>query len=246
MVKNELYWHRFQPASFFNKRQLGAMPQVSHDQGWNIFTQGDDFKGLIYNFNQSDKFPDEFIVPRLIANKKAKVSDFLQLGSLTLGTFIASERTKQLLDDFHLPQHQIFKTKAIFPEEEYEYYIYHFYESNLENIDFDKSTFFKDYIGFSQRENDRPDDQLLSFPNKKQLLLSIDKFKKEFFGILAKPLVLKKEPTEYDLLYIRHGFIGFFISNDLKKELIKNGINGWAINSEQEYFYYGIHKYKWY
>lgn len=246
MVSNKIYWHRFNPASQYNIRQLGAMPQVTHDQGWNIFTQGADFKGLIFNFFSGGKFPEEFIVPKLVAAKKARVSDFLQLGSLSLGTFIASERTKQLIDGFRLPPHQFYKTKACFGDKEFNYYIYHFYDSDLDMVDFDKTKFCKVFTINYNGDKEKFKNSLFTFSDKEQLLVKIDACLKEEVVIKAKPLVLKQKPFEYDLFYVRSIYIGFFITDELKNELIKSKINGWAINSEFEYFQYGIHKYKTY
>lgn len=244
-----IYWHQFKPASQFNMKQLGVMPQVSHDQGWNIFTQGEDFKGLIYNINQREKFPTEFIVPKLIANKKAKVSDFLQLGSLTIGTFILSERGKLLLDDLKLPDHQLYPTIAIFKNQEIPYFIYHFYESDNENIDFE-TTRFKYFIP------SKPNDLLIDEsayekydPKVEFELLNINEFRKrksliseKYVGIGVTDLVLKAQPETADLIYIKDcGVLSFFISNTMKEVLIKNKISAWSFNSHEKYKLNGIY-----
>lgn len=242
-----IYWHQFKPASQFNMKQVGVMPQVSHDQGWNIFTQGEDFKGLIYNFDQREKFPAEFIVPKLIANKKAKISDFLQLGSLTIGTFIVSERCKLILDDLKIPDHQLYPAMAIFKNQELPYFIYHFYKSDNEYINFE-TTRFKYFI--PSRPNDLLIDQSAYEkydPKVEFELLNINEFRKrksliseKFVGIGVTDLVLNAPPETPDLIYIKDcGVLSFFISDRMKEVLIDNKISAWAFNSQNSYNWNG-------
>lgn len=230
------------------------MPQVSHDQGWNIFTQGNDFKGLIYNFNQRDKFPDEFIVPSLIAEKKAKVSDFLQLGSLTIGTFIASERCKKILDELKIPKHQLYPTVAIFGTGELTYYIYHFYQSDNDYIDFD-STRFSYFLPGRPNELIKDEsvyekyDSQVEFNLKGMIEFNLLKsnITEPYVGIGVTSLVLKELDSALDLIYIKDcGVLNFFISDVMKETLVRNKITGWALNSEGHYYMNGIHDYKSY
>ncbi|MBK9733490.1 MAG: hypothetical protein IPO92_00415 [Saprospiraceae bacterium] len=247
VLDNKIFWHRFRPANEVSKRILGAHPQVTMDQGW-YDIEDKTHPGLWMNIWSGGKFPDEFIIPTFHAEPRAKITDFLcseGIGSSS-STFIVSQRCKDLLDNYRLQVHQFYKTKAYFNDQALDYYIYHFYDTYFDIVDFKKTIFYYDFLADFKGDKKKYRDVEFFINSAAELTIKIELARLENLSIKAKPLVFIQEPGLYDLFYMRSIFFGLFITDDLKNTFIKNKITGWAIISSTEYIYDGIHKYKAY
>ena len=235
-------WYRFAPASMFNKKQLGVIPQVEHYQG-DIHIIGNNHKGLVYNLDQKDRYPPEFIVPKFIANKGAKDSDFIQNSALTTGAIIISEKCKKLFYKFNLPEHEMFECKVSLNGMDNLYYLLHFYTSNLEYIDFEKTVFKYDYgLPLPHIVAKYNKEEKLKFKDYEEYIKKKNELD-EFVFFSFAPLVFLEgdnRMTNLDLLFFNQGTIWFFINNRFKEELINNKINAWAIGSANEYYSHGV------
>ena len=72
---------------------------------------------------------------------QAKKTDFLN-GQIGLNNWFISPKFLEVLQNFSLPEHQVFEAFIDYKGKTYPYYAIHFYQNQLNAIDVEKSTFY--------------------------------------------------------------------------------------------------------
>lgn len=229
----EIYWHRLFGPSSDKIKLLGNFNQVTIEP--NQYST---------YFDEKRKLPSDFEIPYFVAHKKATKLDMLNAIQIQthISTLLVSPRCKELLGDFKLSEHTVYKTYVVFGSDKAEYYIYHFNHNDLDAIDYNLTEFYRRYLASSDMTD--PIDTLsrIKIENGKEYLAHYEALKdKKYTTILAEPLVIRGDFKDKDLIKLfRTPFISMFLSTPLKEALIKNKISAWGMESALQYYYYGI------
>ena len=235
MVKKQYYWHRlFGPASS-KKKLLGDYPQVTLIKPEGSSTFFADWPPILDN-KQKLYFK---------ANKKTKLTDFLTSVQLPFGhtNLLFNEKVKSIMDGFKLSEHIIYNCEIeLVNGDIHDYYLYYFPHQNLEYVDFEKSKF---KFNFYLHKTTKYDAISLHDIKDASTLIDRNKLINPLDGcIIAEVLYLKEDKNDLDLIKLKRcPFYSLFINDRLKNALIEKKVNGWGLQSQECYSYYGIQKY---
>lgn len=203
-----------------------SFPQICKmKKGYNF-----DGENSIYKLSQLSLHYIDSFVPDLdyfIMEKKTNMTDIISCAMLSNFSMIISPKFKKVLENFKLPNSVFYEIRIKHGLSKFEnYFIFHFFELKTEEIVFEKSEFEIIEL-FSKKHFDR----IVNQSKSKYLEIKEKLFDKYENGDTYKKIVpikikLLKKP-EYDLFRLNPMFDGsIFISQQLHKELLKNGIIG--------------------
>ena len=156
-------------------------------------------------------------------NNKSKLTDVISVLEINTG-FLISPKVKAIFDDFNLMRHQYFEASVETKSGVSKYYWLHLSEPNLSKlIDYKKSTFYETEFTFKKEQIN-----IDSFEHYQKLK---SKDKEASFGVKLEQICFS---NKFDNTLDLFAFLPFnnevFISEKLKKELVKNEIFSFKIS----------------
>ena len=178
----------------------------------------------IYKINPQKIIDFDFNPPPFKLERMAKKTDWLN--NIFLNQMITiSPRFLKMLEQFSLPDHQIFPARVFHEDVEFNYFLVYFYPPMQDKfIDFEESEFVKDYFG--------------AFKNTLEIN-SLEEYKvarsqiKLPEGITFSKLVFKKD-IPYDIFRFFLLGRGIYISEKLKNAIQEAGLTGMEITPIEE------------
>lgn len=194
--------------------------------------------GYFPNGNQGDIPLDEFVnevdivFDKLIfsGGKRVHVTDFISHDGVNGLGYVISERIKNLLQDFNLPEHRFYKLPVYQDSrgKQHQYYklhmLQHYFDYSL--IDFEKSSF---YIGDFFKKNKK----IVKYQNEQELIIKLKNLDDLEERIWGNKIVLNHnyEKQGLDCFHIHHFSDDFIISERLRESLEQ--IEATGINYEE-------------
>lgn len=201
--------------TFFNTSELtiiGEYPQIEKLENYNL-SSPDSYWNVLWN-----KFPEFEPIYGVKIRKKAIATNLLHVLPGFQG-FIMDEELKELISKFKLPPHRFYSVDVIHNNKQLKYYWFHFIDSFLNHVDFEKTTFvlfqkwpftiLKEFRVSSVDELHRLEGEL--------------NFEKE---IQIKQLVLLNSFPNYDIISLRNITPLILVSEVLKKSLEASKLTG--------------------
>ncbi|TWI93799.1 hypothetical protein JN11_04947 [Mucilaginibacter frigoritolerans] len=181
-----------------------------------------------YLIAKGGAFPD-FIpnMDSLLLHGKAKTTDLLSFATSVTG-FMINKKLKMLFEQFVFPPHRFYQAKVIHKQVQInDYWFMHIISDYTDFVDYPKSAFITS--GFS---NSEPKPITLmskqDYINKAKQLQDNSFIKKlPYRSINAKKIHLnEKFNKDLDFFQINRFDINFYMSQELKDAIIRNGITG--------------------
>ncbi|MCG9898802.1 MAG: hypothetical protein MH132_02250 [Hydrotalea sp.] len=204
----------------FNKKVVGVYPQIETGV-YPIMDNNPTFIGN--NYFKKINFQPELAIP--ILKNKAKKTDLIGVGIMGFtNALLISERLKIVLEKYVEDNVQFFQAPIIFKGlQESGYWIVHPYKSEINYIDFKKSTFYRTSVFGSEPNKQIEIKDATEFEKMMQLA-------KESNGISwaykIDKLVLNTNDTSFFVLRNVSGGVGYFISEKVKEEIESAGCTG--------------------
>ena len=166
-------------------------------------------------------FPDfEPDLDYFLLTKKAKLTDIVSTALINAAGFIVSEKVKNILSEFRLPEHKYFSAKLKYKNQIYSnYYWLHFGSDNAALIDFNNSTFVRR-------------DPILTFnDDMEELVISNvsdldNESRKDTVESIFPTSLQVNNQDGYDFLYFNDFWNNFFIKGTLLEKLLENNCTG--------------------
>ena len=163
----------------------------------------------------------ELRVPEFLLAPYAKITDFMRMASISYSTVkMISPRFLELLQNFQLADHQLFKTKVFDKTRGWDYYFFYFTQTfDEEYVDFEQSEFVITHI--SRIISPIEINSFEEFKEKRREVRN-DSNTVDYIS-----LVFKTEKIPYDFFRIYKTFYrGFFVSERLKEAIEAAGLTG--------------------
>ncbi len=181
---------------------------------------------LMANMANHGQFPPDDILPFdfLEVNNGAKITSVMS--SPFNNGFLINKKVKNILEKSCIDNFRFYKIKLLNKKVDLnEYYYFHSASNLKEYVDYPKSLFSANLL------SDRPVYDLPKVNSWEELNI-INKTLSNGLSVTAKCLYLKSNfPYNLDFFKLYAFDYDFYISNTLKDNLIKNGINGIKIES---------------
>lgn len=188
-----------------------------------------------------EKPNENVLVPKAVLSSKSKLTDLISAASVGLTTnLLISDRLKILIENSKNSGIIFFKTTLIHPkiQNEIPYWILHSFDSAYEILDLQQSSFslVNDEIAMNVKAP-------INFHSSEQIRRRYkDIYDKAFrnppeseYLIIDK--IIFKEKAEIDFFSLRNilnGGIGYYVSEDLKTEMEKEGCTGMVFRKPNE------------
>lgn len=168
-----------------------------------------------------EKIDFEPIIPTPILHKKAKVTDLIS--NVNAGTrfhLIMSEKLKNIILKYRTDGLQFFKTSIVKDNTEYDnYFSMNMYESNMDFIDFEKSTVY-----FRKYNSDKIEAPcVINIPSLYEFNKRVET--RHYLDELNMHNIFIKDNITSDFFQIKHG-IKDIVSEKLKREIEDAGCTG--------------------
>ncbi len=195
---------------------IGEYPQVQKIEDYNL-SLPNSYHNVFW-----DKFPDFEPNYEIKIKDKATPTNLLHSLSGFVGLTV-DEKLKTLLERFNLPPTQFYPIEVLYKNEYLRYYWFHFVNSFLDYIDFEKTTFER----FQKSKFKILEEFKVSSMEEFHRLKKELNFEK---GIRLKKLVLTNSFPNYDVINLRNITPLTLVSEKLKKELEKSDFNGFEFS----------------
>ncbi len=197
--------------------------EKNHDTNWLIRVNESGYR--VPNVNSP--------IDNFLLEKKAKLTDAISPGYIHAMGLLLNEKLKSIFEMFETIQIKYLKTKILSKKNiTYDNYFWaHFCVDYADVINFQKSTFNLQILPLDLEDSDDWDYQTekLIVNSLEEYILSKKRISTTLKQIIPEVLVLKKE-KKVDLFCISGLYQQIIISQELKDEIVNNGISGLEIN----------------
>ncbi|TDU43198.1 hypothetical protein BXY82_0606 [Gelidibacter sediminis] len=195
---------------------IGHYPQtrIRVDTGENVRVDG-------YLAMKANDFPDFVPNFKLELHHKAKPTNFLPKNPASFG-WIIDTKFKMILDNYNLPKHHYYKVKVYQNNKILDYYWLHYIVDDFwDFIDTDKS-----YVEVFKFETPFDIKVIKNIPiiSQKQIIEEEEKY--DYGNIRIGSIKMNKHFPKYDLYQTRCINYNTIISENLRNDLIKEGMTG--------------------
>lgn len=175
-------------------------------------------------------------VDTFILNGKSKKTDFLSCSFLARNSFIISNSALNVLNQFNLPRHYIFKIKIQYGSQILEnYQLLYLVHSGFETVIFETSKIYIEEVNSRKFIKSLPSvSKEEYFEIKKELFRRWDNDEIEYQGLYFSEISLNA-PPKYDMFHINNMIDSdVYISNSLANSLAENNISGIEVIMSQK------------
>ncbi|MDN3673867.1 hypothetical protein QWY99_12480 [Flavobacterium branchiarum] len=209
--------------TFFNTDELntiGDYPQIEKSENYNL-SSPDSYWNVPWN-----QFPNFKPLYSIKIRDKALNTNFLHSLPGFKGLTI-DDNLKNIIEKFNLPPHQFYKIEVVHRNQELKYHWFHFIESLLGYIDFEKTTFelFQKWPLTVLKEI-----KVSSIEELHKLEVELN-FEKE---ILIKKIALLDTFPNYDIISLNNITPLILVSEKLKKTLEESELKGFEFKEYKQ------------